>query len=310
MKKGTQRWVTVLLSLSLALVICAAPLTAAYADDDPMNYKGKVRVGAQTVNEAIVLAWIAGLLIEDHTGLKPEMITEFAASSVVHQAMVAGELDVYVSWTGTQLTGILRYDGPNLSGEETFRRVKEGFEKELGFTWAKPLGFNNTYVMTVRRETAEKYNLKKASDLAPYAEDWLLGCDENFDTRPDAYPGWSEAYGIKFKDVLPMQYSIMYRAIDNEEVDVIPAYSTDSRIPKMDLVMLEDDKEFFPDYSAGYVIDMKYLKKYPKVLEILEKLSGTIDEETMAKMNSRFDDGEEAEDIARDYLVSVGLIGK
>lgn len=272
--------------------------------------KGKLKVGAQTVNEPITLAWMAKLLLDEYTSLKTETSTEFAASSVLHQAMVGKELDIYVTWTGTQLTGILRYEGPNLSKEETFRKVKEGFEQNFNFTWIDPFGFNNTYVMAVRRETAEKFNLKKASDLKQYAKDWKIGGDENFDTRPDAYPGWSKAYGIEFREVLPMQYSMMYMAIDKEEVDVIAAYSTDSRIKKLDLVMLEDDLEYFPAYSAAYVVRMEVLDKYPKVKDILSMLSGKIDEKTMAALNYRFDEGEDPEDIAREYLISEGLIKK
>jgi len=278
------------------------------ADQDPMEYKGSVRLGAQTVNESVVLAWMAKLLLDEYTGLDVKINTEFAASSVLHQAMAQGELDIYPTWTGTQLMGILRYEGPKLSGEETFQAVKEGFEKNFNMTWARPLGFNNTYVLAVRRETAEKYGLQKASDLKDVAGEMKLGADENFDTRPDAYPGWSETYGIEFKEVIPMQYSMMYRAIANKEVDVIAAYSTDSRIAKLDLVMLEDDKEFFPDYSAAYVIDMDTLEKYPAILEILEKLSGKIDEATMSALNGRYDDGDEPEDIATDFLRETGLL--
>jgi len=280
----------------------------AFSADDPMSYKGKVSVGSQTVNESITLAWMAKLLIDEYTSLDTRINTEFAASSVLHQAMVGGELDVYPSWTGTQLTGILRYEGPNLPKEETFKMVKDGFEKNFNFTWIDPFGFNNTYVMSVRRETAEKYNLVNAADLKDYAPKWTLAGDENFDTRPDAYPGWSEAYGIEFKEVLPMQYSMMYMAIDKDEVDVICAYSTDSRIKKLDLVMLKDNLEYFPDYSAAYVVEMDTLKKYPALKDILGKLSGQIDEATMSAMNYRFDEGEEPEDIARDFLKSKGLL--
>ncbi|GAB6281017.1 MAG: glycine betaine ABC transporter substrate-binding protein [Thermovirga sp.] len=280
------------------------------SDVDPMTYEGTVRIGAQTVNESIVLAWMGKLLIEADTGLTVDINTEFAASGVLHQAMQSKELDIYPTWTGTQLTGILRYEGPNLPAEETFAMVKEGFEKNFNATWTQPLGFSNTYVMAVRRETAEKNNLTKASDLKDLAPEWILAGDENFDTRPDAYPGWSEAYGIKFKEVLPMQYSIMYRAIANREVDVIAAYATDSRIRKLDLVLLEDDRSFFPDYSAAYVIDLDTLKKFPAILPILEQLSGKIDAPTMSALNGRFDDGEEPEDIAKDFLTTAGLLKK
>lgn len=309
MLKGTYRKrFSLVFAVMFVLVLFAGYAVA--AEDDPMEYKGKLKIGAQTVNEPITLAWMAKLLLDEYTSLKTVTNTEFAASSVLHQAMMGKELDVYVTWTGTQLTGILRYEGPNLSKEETFRRVKEGFEKNFNFTWIDPFGFNNTYVMAVRRETAEKYNLKKASDLKAYAGEWKIGGDENFDTRPDAYPGWSEAYGIEFDEVLPMQYSMMYMAIDKKEVDVISAYSTDSRIKKLDLVMLEDDLEYFPDYSAAYVIRMDVLEKYPKVGEILGMLSGKIDEATMSALNYRFDEGEDPEDIAREYLQSEGLIKK
>ncbi|MCD6182970.1 MAG: hypothetical protein J7K01_01565 [Thermovirga sp.] len=294
-----------LLVLSVSVV---GGIGTAVANQDPMDYKGTIRVGGQTVNESVILAWMAKLLLDEYTGLDVKINTEFAASSVLHQAMAEGELDVYPSWTGTQLMGILRYEGPKLSREETFRMVKEGFEKNFNMTWSKPIGFNNTYVMAVRHETAEKYDLHKASDLKGIAEKMKLAGDENFDTRPDAYPGWSKTYGIKFKEVLPMQYAMMYKAIANKEVDVIAAYSTDSRIAKLNLTLLEDDKGFFPDYSAAYVIDMKTLEKYPAILPILEKLSGKIDEKTMSTLNGRYDNGEEPEDIAKGFLEGIGLV--
>lgn len=297
----------IILMIGLVFVMGTA-LSAAAAEDDPMKYKGKIRIGSQMVNEAIILAWMAKLLIDNYTSLDTTINTDFAASSVLHQAMAGDELDLYLTWTGTQLTGILRYEGPNMSKEDTFKAVKEGFEKNFKMTWAEPFGFNNTYVIAVRKETADKNNLKKASDLKPYAKDWTLGGDENFDTRPDAYPGWSEAYGIEFKEVLPMQYSMMYQAIANKEVDAIAAYATDSRIKKLNLVTLEDDAGFFPDYSAAYVVSMKVTEKYPKLLDIVSMLSGKIDAATMTALNLQHDEGGDAEEIATTFLKENGYI--
>ena len=113
---------------------------------------------------------------------------------------------------------------------------------------------------------------------------------------------------MEFREVLPMQYSIMYRAMAGGEVDVIAAYSTDSRIKKLDLALLEDDRSYFPDYSAAFVVRMDLLEKYPALLEVLEKLSGKIDEVTMAGLNSRFDDGAEPVDIAKEFLTLAGLL--
>jgi glycine betaine/choline ABC-type transport system substrate-binding protein len=292
--------------LTVFLLVCAVLGGAVFANGS--QEETTVRVAAQNVNETVILGHMAKILIEEKLGMEAKINTEFSASSVLHQAMSGNEIDIYPTWTGTQLTGILRYEGPKLSPEETYARVKEGFEENFNMTWSETFGFNNTYVLCVRRETAEKYDLEKASDLAPYAEDWVLAGDENYDTRPDAHPGWSEAYGIDFKKVLPMQYGLIYRAIDRGEVDVASAYATDSRIAKLDLVMLEDDKNFFPDYSGAYVLRGKLVEKHPEILETVNLLGGEIDTATMSSLNLRYDNGDDPATIARDFLKEKGFI--
>ncbi len=290
--------------VSTLLILATASLLFAGGGSEDAT----INVAAQDVNETVILANMAKIIIEESTAYEATVNTNFTGSSVLHQAMVGGEIDVYPTWTGTQLTGVLRYEGPNLTGEETFRRVKEGFEDSFGFTWTEPFGFNNTYVLVVRRETAEEYDLEVSSDLAPYAAEWRLAGDDNYDTRPDAYPGWSAHYGIEFDEVLPMSYGLIYRAIDQGEVDVAAAYATDSRIEKLDLVLLEDDQEFFPDYSGAYVVSDRVIEEYPDVIEALNVLSGMIPTEEMIALNSRYDDGEEADVIAREWLEANGII--
>ncbi|MFW6337748.1 MAG: glycine betaine ABC transporter substrate-binding protein [Alkalispirochaetaceae bacterium] len=270
--------------------------------------EGVVQVAAQDVNETVILAHMASQIIEAKTPYETTVNTNFAASSVLHQGMEGDEIDVYPTWTGTQLTGILRYEGPNMGTMETWEYVKEGFEENFGYTWSRPLGFNNTYIMVVTEERAEELGLEKASDLGEYAEDWKLAGDENFDVRPDAYPGWSEAYGIEFKEVITMQYSLLYRAVDTGEVEVAAAYSTDSRIPKLGLTTLPDDKEFFPAYSGAYVVSDEVQEDYPEVIEALNLLGDRIPTDTMAALNSRYDDGEDPEVIARDFLTENGFL--
>lgn len=271
-------------------------------------HSSTIRVAAQDVNETIVLAHMAALLIEAHTDLNATVNESFTGASVLHQAMVGNAIDVYPSWTGTQLTGILRYEGENLPSEETFRMVSEGFREQFNMFWSEPLGFNNTYTFVVRPETAEEFSLRVASDLAAVAGDMTLAGDSNFDIRPDAYPGWSEHYGISFDRLVTMQYGLLYRAIGQGEVDAAVAYSTDSRIATLGLVMLEDDKEFFPDYSGAFIVRGETVENFPEVLEVLNRLGGMIDDSTMSALNGRFDAGEEPSDIARDFLQDVGLL--
>ena len=279
------------------------------ATAEPMDYQGEIKVAAQNVNETMILANMAKLLIEEYTGLEASVNVDFTGSAILHQAMTGKEVDIYPTWTGTQLHGVLRYEGPKLNSQESFEKVKQGFEENFNMTWIEPFGFNNTYTMAVKREIAEKYNLEKQSDLAGYAADWKLAGDDNFDVLPDAYPGWSKEYGIEFKEVLPMQYGVIYRAIDQGEVDVAAAYSTDARIKKLDLVMLEDDKEYFPAYNGAYVVRQGILDDYPELKNILEKISGEIDNAEMSAMNYRHDiDGDDPETIAADFLKENGFI--
>lgn len=297
MKKNIKKLV-----ILMALIIIVTMFSAC------SDEKEKINLGGQNVNEIVILTNMAKLLIEDQTDYDVTLNTEFNGSSVIHQAMVQGEIDLYPTWTGTQLTGILRYEGENMSTEDTYNYVKEGFEDQFNMTWSAPLGFNNTYAIVVKEETAEQYNLEKSSDLADYASEWTLAGDENFDTRSDAYPGWSEAYGIEFDEVTNMQYSILYRAIDAGEVDVAAAYSTDSRIKKLGLKILEDDKEFFPAYSGAYVLSENLIENHPEIIDIVNQLEGTIDTEKMVELNYRYDDGEDANKIAKEFLIEEGLL--
>lgn len=277
--------------------------------DDPMAYSGTVKFAVQEINQTYILGNIAKLLIEKNSGLKVDLSTNLSGVAVMHGAMKQGDVDMYHNWTGTALMDILKYEGPRLSREDTIKYVTEKSKEKDKVVWTKPVGYNDTYVMLVRKEIAEKYNLKKASDLASYAKDWTLAGDNTFDTQPDAYPGWSKAYDIKFKKVLALEYSVIYTALANAQVDVIAAYSSDSRIAKFGFVILEDDKNFFPFYDSSFVIRGEVLAKYPKLQEILEQVSGKIGEKEMLAMNLKYDDDKVAPElIAREFLKSLGLL--
>lgn len=286
-----------------------APSTDAAKTDDPMAYTGTLKFAVQEINQTYILANMAKLLIEKNSGLKVDLSTNLSGVAVMHGAMKQGAVDMYHSWDGTELMDVLKYDGPRLSREDTYKYVRDKSKELDNVVWTKPIGYNDTYVMIVRKETAEKYNLKKDSDLAPYAKDWTLAGDNTFDSQPDAYPGWSKTYNINFKKVLALEYSVIYTALANGDVDVTAAYSSDSRIAKFGFVMLEDDKGFFPFYDSSFVVRGEIMNKYPKLQGILEKLSGKISEDEMAAMNLKYDDEHvKPEKIAEDFLKSKGLL--
>jgi len=161
----------------------------------------------------------------------------------------------------------------------------------------------------VKREVAEKYNLKTFSDLARVAGELILGCEFEFKDRPDGYPGLQETYGMNFKDVIGMDHGIMYRSLAEDKVDVIDAYSTDGQIVVYNLVILEDDKSFFPPYNAGPLTRGDVLEKYPELEDILNELGGAISESDMQALNAKVDEeGLKAEEVAREFLLEKGLI--
>lgn len=275
------------------------------------NYSGKITIGSETVNESIILAYIAKNLIEANTNIKADVVSGFNDSeALLHKALEANQIQIQPSWTGTQLTGVLEYSGPTLDRQKTWEYVKSEYEKRFSMTWTRPFGFNDTYVLFVKQDTATKYNLKTQSDLAAVAKDWVVACDNSWGERElDGYPGWQKAYGIDFKKVAPMDYGLIYRAVDAGDAMVGVGYATDSRMKKMNMAILTDDKGFAYPYDGAYVVRQDLLKQYPKLQGILEEVSGKIDDLTMSGLNAQFDiDQKDPDDIAKDFLKSIGLI--
>jgi len=293
------------------LVTMALTLGLTGCQKSAKQYSGKITIGSETVNESAILANIAKVLIEANTNIKVEVVSGFNDSeALLHKALLANQIQIHPSWTGTQLTGILEYNGPKMSREQTWEYVKNEYEKRFNLTWTKPFGFNDTYVLFVKQDTATKYNLKKQSDLASMAKDWVVACDNSWGERElDGYPGWKKAYGITFKKVAPMDYSLIYKAVDSGEAQIGVGYATDSRMKKMNFVPLEDDKGFAYPYDGAYVVRQDLLKQYPKLQGILEEVAGKIDDMTMSDLNAQFDiDQKDPEVIAKDFLKKIGLI--
>lgn len=265
-----------------------------------------VRVGGKNFSEQYIMADMLRILIEEKAGLETTMTTNLAGN-VLFDAIKSDQVDLYLEYTGTGLVNLGRetiYDP-----DEVYRSVKEGFEEELQIKWLEPYGFNNTYAMVVTKETAEKYNLKTISDMAAVGEEMDLGCTYIFTERDDGYPGLSKHYDFEFNDVIGMDPALMYQALVQGSVDVISAFATEGRISAFDLVILEDDKQFFPPYDAAPIVRMDLLEKHPEIEEILNLLANKIDDIKMAELNAAVDlDKREPEDVARDFLIELGLI--
>lgn len=166
--------------------------------------------------------------------------------------------------------------------QEAYEAVSTAFEDEIGVRWLAQYGFANTYTLTVTQETADEYGLETTSDLAAIADEFTLGDPQGFSEREDGLPGLMEHYNFEFENSTMMAHALMYPALVENEVDVIAGFTTDGQVAAYDLVTLEDDQQFFPPYDVAPLIRTETLEAHPELEEILNQLSGRIDDVKMA----------------------------
>ncbi len=269
---------------------------------------GTIAVGSKDFTENIILAHMMADLIEAKTDLTVERKVNLGGSNVALKALQNNDIQMYPDYTGTIVANY--YQAETGNAEETLQNAIE-LTAQDGFKLLEPFGMNNTFTLAVTRETAEEYDLQTFSDLAAVSEGLVLGCEFEFQDRADGYPGLQEVYGMNFQDVKGMNHGIKYRSITEDEVDAIDAYATDGQIATFDLVILEDDKEFFAPYDGLPMVRQDVLDQHPEIEEVLNLLAGLIDDTTMQGLNAKVDEeGLKTEDVAREFLVSQGLIAE
>jgi glycine betaine/choline ABC-type transport system substrate-binding protein len=237
-------------------------------------------------------------------------VTELSGTMLCYTALKNGDVDMYPEFTGTAYGAIFKQT-EIIGIQETFDYVKKASEDNDGITWLEPLGWNNTYVLTVRKETADELNLATISDLSAVSSDMILGSDDEFVNRSDGLEGLKGVYpGLEFSDVISMDQGLTYAALIDGTIDVNTSYSTDGRIAKFGLINIEDDKQFFPPYFVTPILRVEYAKENPEVVKALEELGGHWTTEDMQVYNLMVDEGESSTDVARLMLTDVGLLEK
>lgn len=288
----------VLLGTSAILAACSGG-----AESEP------IVIGGKPWTEQYILPHILGQYIEANSDYSVEYEEGLGEVSILTPALEQGDIDLYVEYTGTGLKDVLKREStPGQSSEEVLEEVRAGYEEELGATWLEPLGFENGYTLAY----AKDYDAETYSDLAEISqsEDMTFGAPHPFYERQgDGYDDMVATYPFEFSATESFDPAIMYEAVQNGDVDVIPAFTTDSRIALFDLKTTEDDQSFFPKYDAVPVVRTETLEEYPELEDLLNELAGQITEEEMLAMNSRVDvDQEIPNEVARDFLIEKGLI--
>ena len=185
-------------------------------------------------------------------------------------------------------------------------RVRQRYA-DGGLTLLPPLGFENTFAILVRGDEARRLGLKTIEDAAPHTPSWQAGFGYEFLQRADGYPGLSQKYGLRFAGApKAMDLSLIYRALAEKQVDLIAGDATSGLIQAYDLVMLQDNRHYFPPYDAVPVARRETLLRYPKAREALEQLGGRITIEDMRRMNHAVDaERQDPSAVARDFLARL-----
>jgi len=267
-----------------------------------------VVVASKPFGESYVLAEMFAQLLEAR-GIRVDRRPGLGATEIAFRALTRGAIDVYPEYTGTGLLAILG-EKPMTDKAAVFQKVSTEFRERYGVRWLAPLGFQNSYAIAIRRQTADSLHLKSLSDLAATKARMRAGLTADFVGRADGLPGLERAYGLRLAEVRVLGPAVKYQALAAGQVDVIDGYSTDGLIARYELVVLEDDKHFFPPYEAAALVGPKVASEVPQALVALGELSGRIDEVRMRALNKRVEvDGTPVATVARDALRDLGLVG-
>lgn len=288
-----------------SIIILAAGALTVYSKTSAGD---KIVIGSKNFSEQLILGHMLADLVENKTDIEVERKMNLGGSQVAFSAIKNGDIDMYVEYTGTGLVNILK-QSPQSNPDKVYDYVKKEFKAKYGIDMLKPLGFNNTYALAVRQDTAQQYNLNTISDLAQVSDSMIMGPTIEFPNRDDGLIGLSERYNLKFKDVQAVDGGLRYTALDNHKSDVIDAFSTDGLLEEFGLKVLEDDKSFFPPYYAVPIVKEETLKEHPELKEALNSLAGKLTDEKMRKLNYKVDSLKESpRKVATEFLEEEGLL--
>lgn len=278
--------------------------SAATESSGSANADTTIKIGAKSFSESKILGELYALALED-AGYTVDR--EFEVSdNLIHQAVCDGQIDMYPEYTGTALLTIL--DQPmETDPQVTYDIVKKIYAENFNLDVLDMCEASNGNGLTMRADVAEKYGIKTISDLQANAENIRFGGTSDTFEREDGLPGLEQTYGtFDFKAKNTFDNSLKYQAMKNDEVDCVPAYTTDAQLSSDEFILLEDDKHFWPPYNIIPVVRQEVIDAHPDVAEIINKISAAIDTETMTKLNAQVDiDKEEYEDVAADFYATI-----
>jgi len=277
------------------------------------NYKtsnsgsGDIVVASKGFTEQDILSELLAQQIESVAHLKVGR-RRFTSALVTHQALIAGKIDAYIEYTGTAFTVILKEKVIH-DPEVVYEKLRQAYAQKFNLEVMKPLGFEDTFAMIIRGENARQHNIQTLSEAAQYTPKWQGGFGYEFIEREDGFLGLAKTYGLRFaQSPRIMDLGLIYRALLQKQVDMINGNSTDGQIARLGLVVLKDDKHYFPPYEAAPIVRQETLKKYPELKQAIAQLVGKISADDMRQLNYLVE-GElrDVKDVVREFRLAKGL---
>ncbi|MFA7425788.1 MAG: glycine betaine ABC transporter substrate-binding protein [Desulfosarcinaceae bacterium] len=300
-----KKWITLLTAMILAVALVASP--AAAADK-------KMVVGSKNFTEQRILGEIMIQLLQKH-GFETVDKTGLGGTLVARTALENGQIDVYMEYTGTALVTMLKEKEVITDPQACYDFVKKADLERNGLVWLPMMPFNNTYCLLMREDDAAAKGIKTLSDLSAYVKEHpdaiRFGTNEEFYARPDGYKPLQKKYDFKFPrdKIIKMTPGLLYKALNEGDIDVAMGFATDGRIKGFNLVVLEDDQNFFPVYNPAPVVKKETAEKYPELASIFAPLAEKLDTETMTAFNYAVDGEHKAvKDMVAQWLKEAGLI--
>lgn len=291
----------------IIVVVIALALLFISEIDFSKKSENTIRVGSKDFTEQEILCYMTAHAIENNTDINVETECNLGGAQVVFSALTNDNIDLYIDYAGTDYTDILNHE-PISDIDEVYQTVKKEMKEKYNIAVLDQMAFNNTYALAVTKDTAARYNLQTISDLVGVSNNLTIAPTLEFINREDGLPGLEKEYNLQFKDTIGIDGSPRYTALINGDAQVIDAFTTDGLLKKFDLVVLEDDKNFFPPYNAIPLVREETLEQYPEIEPILNKLGTYLTDEVMQDLNYQVDElGNRPEKVATDFLDVIDL---
>ncbi|WP_369833198.1 ABC transporter permease/substrate-binding protein [Companilactobacillus pabuli] len=273
----------------------------------PVNITIAGKLGSEP---EILMNMYKDLIKQDQPNANITLKPNFGGTTFLFKALKKNQIDIYPEFTGTVLEALVNYDKPTPKNPKTtYKLAKNKLSKEENMAFLKPMEYENGYDLAVTKEFSEKYNVTKLSDLERVNDKVKAAFDPDFSNQPDGYLGLKKKYNLNFASINRMEPSLRYKAIAHKRVNLVDGYTTDPQVQQYHLVVLKDDKHFFPPYQGAPLMNSDFAKKNPKVVKSLNKLAGKISAEDMQKMNYQVSvKNKKASVVAHDYLVKHNLL--